>query len=169
VVKYFFRLDYTSAVQSVPICAVNWIHFNVIKDSMNCVIGEIPMQSWHELIPHPTLKSKTFISLNDLQPSRFALSYVTNPNRRAYWMEVAFMALDSEKLGEHVDDAYHLDFADNIFPHYKGNKKNKSVFEEQDDSDNEEEDIEEGLAGLNRRTLSNLKEFIPPSILEFLK
>ncbi len=127
------------------------------------------MQSWHELIPHPTLKNKTFISLNDLQPSRFALSYVPNPNRRAYWMEVAFMALDSEKLGEHVDDAYHLDFGDNIFPHFKGNKKTKSVFEEQDDSDNEEEDIEEGLAGLNRRTLSSLKEFIPPSILEFLK
>ena len=94
-VKYFFRLDYASAVQSVPVCAVHWIHFNVVKDSMNCVIGEIPMQSWHELIPHPTLKSKTFISLNDLQPSRFALSYVTNPNRRAYWMEVAFIALDS--------------------------------------------------------------------------
>ena len=121
------------------------------------------------MIPHPTLKSKnSFRSLNDLQPSRFALSYVPNPNRRAYWMEVAFMALDSEKLGEHVNDAYHLDFGDNMFPHFKGNKKTKSVFEEQDDDSGSKEDNEEGQARLNRRTLSDLKDFIPPSILEFL-
>jgi hypothetical protein len=30
-------------------------------------------------------------------------------------MEVAFLALNSEKLGEHVEDTYHLDFDDNIF------------------------------------------------------
>ena len=80
-----------------------------------------------------------FISFNDLQPSRFALSYIPNPNRRAYWMgEVAFMALDSEKLGEHVDAAFHYDFGDNMFPHFKGNRKTKSVFEEQDESDEED-------------------------------
>ena len=81
------------------------------------------MQSWHELMDHPILKNKQFISLNDLQPSRYALSYIPNPNRRAYWMEVAFMALDSEKLGEHVDAAFHYDFGDNMFPHFKGNRK----------------------------------------------
>jgi uncharacterized protein (DUF952 family) len=57
-------------------------------------------------------------------------------------MDVAFLALDSEKLGEHFDDAYHLDFGDNMFPHFKGNKKTKSVFEEQDGSDDEDAEEE---------------------------
>jgi len=166
VVKYFFRLDYTNAVQSVPICAVQWIHFNAVKDSINCVIGQVPMQSWHELMPHPTLKNQPFISFNDLQPSRFALSFVPNDNRQAFWMEVAFLALDSEKLGEHVEDAYHLDFGDNMFPHFKGNRKTKSVFEEQDESDGD--DIEDEEFGMNHQTLANLREFIPQSIIDFL-
>ena len=161
VIKYFFRLDYTNAVQSIPICAVQWIQFNVVKDTINCVIGQIPMQSWHELMPHPILKNKPFISFNDLQPSRFALSYIPNLNRRAYWMEVAFMALDSEKLGEHVDAAFYNDFGDNIFPQFKGNRKTKSVFEEQDESD------EEGEEESSKR-LSSLKEFIPQSIIDFI-
>ena len=71
-VKYFFRLDYTSGVQSVPICAVHWIHFNIVKETINCIIGQIPMQDWHELRPYPTLKNQPFISFNDIEPSRFA-------------------------------------------------------------------------------------------------
>jgi hypothetical protein len=160
-VKYFFRLDYTSAVQSIPLCAVQWIHFDVIKDSINSVIGRIAMNSWHEIMPHQiaALRNMPFISFNDLQPSRFALSYIPNPNLRAYWIEAAFMALDSEKLGEHVDDAFHYDFGDNMFPQYKENRKTKSVFEEEDGSD---EDLEE------EENLSNLKEYIPQSILDFI-
>ena len=85
-VKYFFRLNYTNGVQSVPICAVQWIDFNIEKDSINCIIGRIPMSSWNELIPHPTLKNKPFISFNDLQPSRFALSSIPNKtNMRIIW------------------------------------------------------------------------------------
>ena len=44
-VKYFFRLNYTNGVQSVPICAVQWIDFNIETDSINCIIGRIPMSS----------------------------------------------------------------------------------------------------------------------------
>ncbi len=167
VVKYFFRLDYTNAVQSVPICAVQWIHFNVVKSSINCVIGHIPMQSWHELLPHPILKKQPFISFNDLQPSRFAFSYGPNDNRQAYWMEVAFLALESEKLGEHVEDAYHLDFGDKMFHHFKGNRKTKSVFEKEDGSD-ADNGVEDEEFERNHKTLANLKEFVPQSIIEFL-
>ena len=86
----------------------------------------------------------------------FSFFYVPNPNRCSYWMEVAFLALDSESLGEHVEDAYHYDFGDNIFPQYKQNTKTKSVFEE----DGSDEDLEEDNA-LNRKTISKLSEFIP--------
>ena len=166
--KYFFRLDYTSGVQSVPLCAVQWIHFIIVKDTINCVIGQIPMKSWNEITPHPLgrIQNMPFISFNDLQPSRFALSYLPNPNPRSFWMEVAFLALDSEKLGEHVEDAYYLDFGDNMFPLYKANKKTKSVYEEDDGSDEDLEEQEDDI--LKRKTLTNLKEYIPRSIVDFI-
>ena len=125
------------------------------------------MPSWHDIIPHPiaALRNMPFISFNNLQPSRFDLSYIPNPNRRTFWMGAAFLALDSEKLGEHVDDAFHYDFGDNMFPHFKENRKTKSVFEEEDGSD---EDLDEEEEGLNRQNLSNLKGYIPQSILEFI-
>ncbi len=59
VIKYFFRLDYTTAVQSVPICAVQWIQFNAVKDTINCVIGQIPMNSWHEFDGPSNTKKQT--------------------------------------------------------------------------------------------------------------
>ena len=78
----------------------------------------------------------------------------------------AFLALDSEKLGELVEDAYYLDFGDNMFPLYKANRKTKSVFEEEDGSD--EEDLEEEENILRRNTLTNLKQYIPQSIVDFI-
>ena len=81
-------------------------------------------------------------------------------------MEVAFLALDSEKLGEHVEDAYYLDFGDNMFPQYKENRKTKSVFEEEDGSD--ENFLEEEDCRLRRNSLTNLKEYIPQSVVDFI-
>ena len=52
-----------------------------------------------------------------------------------------------------------------MFPHFKENRKTKSVFEEEDGSD---EDLEEDEERLNRQNLSNLKGYIPQSILEFI-
>ena len=51
--------------------------------------------------------------------------------------------------------------ADNMFSHFKSNRKTKSVFEEQDESDEEDEED-------NNNKLSSLKEFIPHSIIEFI-
>jgi len=160
VVKYFFRLEYTSAVKSVPICAVHWINFRVIHDKINCSIGRIPLHWWNNLSPHPTLKERDFISFSDLQPSRYALSYVPQSNERVDYIEAAFIALDSEKLGEHVNDAVHVDFGDNKFPYFLGNKKNKDVVEDI-------MEFEESCY-LSKEQIHSLKKYIPQSILSFL-
>ena len=73
-------------------------------------------------------------------------------------MKVAFIALDSEKLGEHVNDNYHHDFGDNMFPHFLGNRKTKDIFDE------EVIDKDDTIA---RSELSKLVEFIPKSVLLF--
>ena len=64
-----------------------------------------------------------------------------------------------------VDDAYYLDFGDNMFPQYKENPRTKSIFEEEDGSD---EDLEEQEYRLRRNTLTTLKEYIPQSIVDFI-
>jgi hypothetical protein len=117
------------------------------------------MQSWHVLSPHLQLKNKPFISFDDIQPSRYALSYVPSNNVRDDSMKVAFIALDSEKLGEHVNDNYHHDFGDNMFPHFLGNRKTKDIFDE--------EDVEEDDP-IARSELSKLVEYIPKSVLMYL-
>jgi len=145
-------------VNSVPICAVQWINFTIDKDTISCTIGRVPMQSWHVVSQHPTLKNKQFIYFDDIQPSRYALSYVPSENIRNDFMAVAFIVLDSEKLGEHVNDNFHHDFGDNMFPHYLGNRKTKDIFDEED----EDED-----STIARSELSMLVQFIPKSVLLF--
>ena len=74
VIKYFFRLNYTTGVIGVPICAIHWINFQIIKDSVNCSIGEIRLHWWNTLSIHEDadINKKTFISFNDIEPSRYA-------------------------------------------------------------------------------------------------
>ena len=144
----------------MPICAVHWINFNVIKDRINCCIGRISLHWWNNLTPHPTLKERDFISFNDLQPTRYALSYVPQLNVQVEYVSVAFIALDSEKLGIHVNDSIHVDFGDNKFPYFLGNKKNKAVEEE-------DMDIDE-TSYLSKEQIQSFKKYIPQSILSFL-
>ncbi len=155
-VKYFFRLNYTNAILSVPFCAVQWISFFEEKDTMSCCIGRIPMQSWHVLSPHLQLQNKQFISFDDIQPSCYAMSYVPTQNIRDGSVAVAFIALDSEKLGEHH---YHQDFGDNMFPHYLGNRKTKDIFDEEDIAEDDT---------IARAELLSLVQFVPKSVLLFL-
>jgi len=113
---------------------------------------------------HPDVSS--FISFSDLQPSRYALSYIEQPNERAYHVEVAFIAVDSENLGELDNDQYHKDFGDNKFPYFKGNTNVQIDFDKSQkdddsaDSDDEEEDS-------HAAATSNIDKFIPPSIQQY--
>ena len=63
----------------------------------------------------------SFVSYNELQPSWNAFQFYHN----AFFILVAFVALDSEQLGEVVGDGYHYDFGVNMSPHFKGNKMSK--------------------------------------------
>ncbi len=67
-------------------------------------------------------------------------------------MAVAFIALDSEKLREHLYNHYHHDFGDNMFPHYLGNKKTKDIFDEENIAEDDTIACAE---------LSSLVQFVP--------
>ncbi len=128
------------------------------------------MCDWVQWSPHPKLSS--YISFSDLQSSRFALSYIQESNPNAFSIQVAFIALDAENLGELVNDKYHTDFGDNKFPYYRGNTnvrldyKKFKVSEEDEDESDESDDESNGGSDIDEDEAIN--KYIPHSILNYL-
>ncbi len=160
---------YVYSIRSVPICCVQWVRLDPVNIKINCCIGVIPMAHWRSwgAEEHPQVSS--FISFSDLQPSRYALSYINEPNENAYVVRVAFIAVDSENIGEMVNDMYHVDFGDNKFPFFKGNTNKHIDSEKFSNNDSDSEDEEESiLHQFNQDEVANISKYIPKSILEFM-
>ncbi len=139
------------------------------------------MSDWLSWNAHPKMSS--FIAFNDLQPSRYAMSYIEESNHNAYTVQVAFIALDSENLGELVNDGFHTDFGDNKFPYYKDNtnvqivESSSEKYKSSNDSDEESEcsdddynheDVNIDPAVLSDVEVARLNKYIPQSMLQFL-
>ena len=172
---YFFRLNFTSAIRGAHMCYVRWIHFNITKVSSlkHCCIGTIPQHFCTNKdvknYVHPDIKNP-YISYDDLLPSRYALSYITQSNPTAFNVNCAFVALDSQQLGEHVDDNFHYDFGDNKFLYYKGTSRNLTLLYgnsiESDSSDSEDEgNFESTISESDKLVVS---KYIPSTVLTFL-
>ena len=109
-----------------------------------------------------------FISFNDLLPSRFALSYIAPTNLHAYNVKCAFLGLDSHQLGEHVDDNFHHDFGDNVFPYFKGNT-NTDLKYCSDGADDDDDNTEETITSyLNVEDFDRMTRYIPDTIVTYL-
>jgi len=171
---FFSRLSFTSAVNSIPIAFVRWVKFECESSSNNnnCCIGHIPMAEWQEsnsLSPseHDKILAP-FISFNDLLPSRFALSYIAPDNIHAYNVKCAFLGLDSHQLGEDVNDNFHHDFGDNIFPYYRGNTSTDLKYYS-DGAEGNDDDFEENLIPyLNEEDFDRVAKYIPDTVLRYL-
>ena len=114
------------------------------------------MDEWHEWrstkVTSTKVFPKKFISFNDLLASRFCLSFIPLTQKSARDVEVAFMALDSEKIGDDVNDSQHFNFGDNQFPNYLGSLK-------------EYIDIEDDIVDIE---FKSVKKYIPSSIIEYI-
>ena len=109
-----------------------------------------------------------FISFNDLLPSRFALSYIPPDNSHAYNVKCAFLGLDSHQLGEDVNDNFHYDFGDNMFPYYKGNT-NTDLKYFSDGADGNDDDLEDNvITYLNEEDFDSVAKYIPDTVLKLL-
>ena len=96
------------------------------------------------------------------------LSYIPPTNLHAYNVKCAFLGLDSNQLGEEVDDSFHHNFGDNMFPYFKGNTNTNLNYHEGagDDGDDSEEDLM--MTYLNEEDFNLVAEYIPESIVEYL-
>jgi hypothetical protein len=114
--KYFFRLHFTSAVEHVPCCEVQWVSTFLIAKKTGTTAWRPNIVNSSKVFP------SKFISFNDLLASRYCLSFIPPKTASVRDVEVAFMAIDSEKIGEDVNDSQHFNFGDNQFPNFLGSR-----------------------------------------------
>ena len=159
--RYFYRGTFTSAIVKTPMVYVQWVPFILDKINRNTFNGMITLADWNEW-PTRSVGINSNISTKTLKPSRFALAFIP-PTDLSVYVEVAFIALDSECLGELNQDNYTADFGDNKFPYYQGNTSVRLEERQLDEDDAEEEnafkpDVDYEL----------LKSYIPTPVLSFL-
>ena len=159
---YFYRGTLTSAIVKTPMVYVQWVPFDLLKQNRTTFNGLISIADWNEW-PTRTVAINSNISTKTLKPSRFALAYIP-PTDLSVYVEVAFIALDAECLGELNQDNYTADFGDNKFPYYQGNisvRLEEQPFDEDDDEEEKEAFQVNGDYDL-------LKNYIPAPVLSFL-
>ena len=117
--RYFFRGHFTSGVVGPTMACVKWINFILDTRDRTTFIGRIRLTEWNTWPLQTSTSKNQFISTTTLQPSRYALAYTPTTNLSVY-VDVAFIALDAENLGEISSDQFTTDFGDNKFPYYKG-------------------------------------------------
>ena len=103
------------------------------------------------------------------------MSFIEETNHRAYKVQIAFMALDAESLGELVNDNFHTDFGDNKFPYFKGNtnvridpKKYQTSGDSSNDDDSSSDEVEIDPTVMSPEDLERLNKCIPHSVLGFV-
>ena len=84
----------TTSVASITIVCVKWINFTLFETNKNTYIGHISVLDWNEWPESNDELINPFIWTIELQPSRYALSYIPQGAGDIY-VEVAFIALDS--------------------------------------------------------------------------
>ncbi len=127
----------TTGVVSITMVCVKWINFTLFETNKNTYIGHISVLDWNEWPESNDELINPFIWTIELQPSRYALSYI--PQRAGdIYVEVAFIVLDSENLDDNNADSIYYDFGDNMFPYYKSNSDIALIQQESVEDDGDE-------------------------------
>ena len=94
--------------------------------------GDITQAEWSSG-PRQRRLISPFVTLDDILPSRFALAFDSI-------LDVAFVALDPERIGDAVDDGMVTDLGDNVLTYNTNFTVNDRVRETGDDDEDEEDD-----------------------------
>ena len=107
--RFFFRLNVTSAIYEELYAFVDWCCFTATTFTKTCYQGRMTQEEW---TTGPTYKANLspFVTMDDITPSRFVLAYDDTYDI----LDVGFLSLDPERIGETVDDGNFVDFGDNV-------------------------------------------------------
>jgi hypothetical protein len=96
---------------------MDWFDFVATEFNRSTYQGHVTPESWQKECQGNDDDDYTpYVACDYFIPSRFALSYDTN-------LDVAFIALDQERLGLFTDNCTHTDLGDDILQFKKGNPK----------------------------------------------
>ena len=115
--RFFFRLNVTSAVNDELYAFVDWCCFKATTFTVTCFQGEMTQEEW---TTGPSYKQNLnpFVTMDDITPSRFVLAYDDTHDI----LDVGFLSMDPERIGDIVDDGIFIDFGNNVL------SKNKREF-----------------------------------------
>jgi hypothetical protein len=93
-------------MRDVPYAYVDWCVFRGKKYNLTSFEGDITQAEW-DTGPSAKPNINPFVTMDDILPSRFVLAYSGD-------LDVAFLSLDPERIGETVDDGTFTDFGDDV-------------------------------------------------------
>jgi hypothetical protein len=116
----------------------------------------------HEWRTGPSSRDRVcpFVKVAEIEPSRFLLAYDNEDN--IINIDVSFVALDPERLGDLVDHGSVMDFGDNIL------RYNRKLFSFIDDSLEKDSDAS-SESDDDDRVIDRSDNLISPAMLKFLK
>jgi uncharacterized membrane protein YgcG len=138
-VNSFFRINFTSACDDIPTTAVDWVQYRHISHTRTSCTGRMGIHEW-QTGPSAHPDCNPFVSLDDIVPSRFAMAFGPlegEGGARQQWLQISFLALDSERIGDGVDDAKFQDFGDDCLGLYMPTKH--KIREKNDTEESSEE------------------------------
>ena len=126
--NYFFRFSFTSAINLIPFACVNWVEFEATRFSRTTFEGNVTSKEWWAGPQSRVYNGlNPYVPLSDLIPSRFAMAYkdlsaiVPRRPHNVSTVDVAFIAMDPERVGDINDDGVVTDLGDNEL-RYNGGK-----------------------------------------------
>jgi hypothetical protein len=112
--KWFTRFNFTSAIYEVPYGKIVWCPLSLYSASRTLFEGYITPVDWETAeVERDSSKLNPFISCDIILPSRFALAFKKD-------LDVGFIALDQERIGETVCDGMYTDMGDDLLLHKNG-------------------------------------------------
>ena len=103
---------------------MKWVEFQATKFTRTCFKGNITREHWSADKQSNRKDINSFCALDELLPSRFILAHTTN-------LDVAFLSIDPERIGESTDDGRLTDMGDDLL-YYKGGRP---IFTDEDDDE----------------------------------
>ena len=137
---------------------------------MPCRVLEYVM-SEQELRQGPASRNinfNQFISVGQLLPTRYCLAY---DEPEFHEVKCSFIALDPERLGEHLNDEFDQDFVDNKFPHFKGTRITEQTYKETSASSSDDDcDTDSVNSSDSDKTVDQNQRHphLPNSVIDFL-
>ena len=155
----FMRFSFTSAINQVPFAYVSFVKYQATRGYRTTFEGKLTRREW-SASPRDIGKANPYVPCDDFIPSRFVMAHTethnfNNPNHNRS-MDIAFIAMDPERVGEVLsDDGLVTDLGDNVLQ-YKGGTPHLGV--DPDEVINPDLPVDETLG--HRHIPANLQKFL---------